>query len=118
MRGWQFEIKDPRDKTTVIERVYLRDEALSTSGSYEDCFEVDGVRYSHILDPRTGNPSRGMLSVSVIATNAAESDALSTAFFVMGPAAAEDFCRDRPDLRVIMMELGDRDELKVTRIGI
>src|SRR5688572_21757876 len=66
-RGWHFDIKDPRDKETVLEAVYLQNEALSTSGSYEDYFEVDGVRYSHIIDPRTGYPAEGMLSVSVIA---------------------------------------------------
>jgi thiamine biosynthesis lipoprotein len=115
--GWRFEIKDPRDKENVIETVFLKDEAISTSGSYEDFFEEAGIRYSHILDPRTGVPAQGMLSVSVIAQNAADSDAFSTAFFVMGRKATEEFCRSHPELRVIMMELGDHDALQITRIG-
>lgn len=115
--GWRFDIQDPRDDTTVIQTVYLEDEAVSTSGNYEDYFEADGVRYSHILDPRTGRPSQGMLSVTVIAENAADSDALSTAFFVMGRRATEEFCRSRPELRVIMMELSRQDNLEITRIG-
>src|SRR5258708_11359856 len=102
--GWEFIIKDPRDHVTPIETVYLKDQALSTSGSYEDFFEVDGIRYSHILDPRTGRPVQGMLSVSVIAPNAADSDALSTAFFVMGRERTEEFCRAHKELKVIMME--------------
>ena len=101
---------------TVLETVVLRDEAISTSGSYEQFFEMDGVRYSHILDPRTGRPVQGMLSVSVIGPSAAETDALSTAFFVMGAERTEEFCRARPNLRVIMIEERD-DDIEVTRIG-
>ena len=115
--GWLFDIKDPRDRETVIQSVYLYDEALSTSGSYEDFFEVDGVRYSHIIDPRSGYPAKGMLSVSVIAPNAADSDALSTAFFVMGVGAAEEFCKSHPELRVIIVESVAEGDIRVTRIG-
>ncbi len=62
----------------------LRDRALSTSGGSEQFFEVDGVRYAHILDPRTGYPANACRSVSVSAPSATLSDALSTAFFVGG----------------------------------
>lgn len=113
---WPFEIKDPRDMETVLETVFLRDEAISTSGSYEQFFEMDGVRYSHILDPRRGRPVQGMLSVSVIGPSAAETDALSTAFFVLGRENTEEFCRARPNLRVIMIEERG-DDIEVTRIG-
>ncbi len=114
--GWEFSIKDPRDRETVLETVLLRNEAISTSGSYEQFFEVDGARYSHILDPRTGRPTTGMLSVSVIAESATDTDALSTAFFVMGREATEEFCRTHPDLRVIIVEESN-DDILVTRIG-
>ena len=80
--GWPFVIRDPRDHETPLQTVYLKDEALSTSGNYEQYFEHEGVRYSHIIDPVTGRPTQGMISVSVITSSAAESDALSTAFFV------------------------------------
>lgn len=118
--GWEFAIKDPRDQETVLHTVTLRDESLSTSGSYEQFFTADGTRYSHILDPRTGRPTNGMLSVSVIAPSAADSDALSTAFFVMGREATQEFCRAYPELRVIIME-EDPDEasgIRVTRLGM
>ena len=62
----------------------LRDAALSTSGNYENFFEIEGQRYSHILDPKTGLPVQGIASCTVIAPTCIESDAYATAFFVIG----------------------------------
>jgi thiamine biosynthesis lipoprotein len=115
--AWEFILRDPRDHETPVETVYLRDQAISTSGSYEQFFEAQGVRYSHIIDPLTGAPTQGMLSVSVIAPSAADSDALSTAFFVLGPEGARDYCRAHPDIRVIMMQEQADKTLEITRIG-
>lgn len=115
--GWQFVIRDPRDRETPLQTVYLKDEALSTSGNYEQYFEHDGVRYSHIIDPVTGKPTQGMISVSVVAPSAAESDALSTAFFVLGREATEEYCRCRPNIRVVMVEEAAGGEISVTKIG-
>jgi thiamine biosynthesis lipoprotein len=66
------------------EKIFLKDQSLSTSGSQEKFFEAGGHVYSHILDPRTGNPAEGVLTVSVIAPTALESEAWSTAIFVNG----------------------------------
>ncbi len=115
--AWEFTIKDPRDHETPIEVVYLNDEALSTSGNYEQYFEVDGKRYSHIIDPLTGQPTQGMISVSVIAPSGAESDALSTAFFVLGKERTEEICHTRPDLRVIMVEEDGPDSVLISKFG-
>jgi FAD:protein FMN transferase len=115
--GWRFVIRDPRDRDTPLQTVYLRDEALSTSGNYEQFFEHEGVRYSHIIDPVTGRPAKGMISVSVITQSAAESDALSTAFFVLGRGATEEYCSNRPNIRVVMVEEAPGGEISVTRIG-
>jgi len=115
--GWEFTIKDPRDKTTVLQSLLLRDEALSTSGSYEQFFEANGVRYSHLLDPRKGYPTQGMLSVSVAAPSAAISDALSTAFFIQGRAWTEAYCHAHPELCVVMMEEVGGGEVMVSRFG-
>ena len=57
---------------------------VGTSGAGEQFFEADGVRYGHVIDPRTGQPASGVLSASVIASSAALADALSTAFLIGG----------------------------------
>jgi thiamine biosynthesis lipoprotein ApbE len=62
----------------------LRDAAVSTSGNYENFFEVNGRRYSHILDPRSGLPVQGLAACTVIAPTCMESDAWATAAFVYG----------------------------------
>ena len=64
--GWDIHLFDPR-KSSKVETVTLRDQSLSTSGNYEKFFYADGKMWSHIMDPRTGYPSQGMLAVSVIA---------------------------------------------------
>jgi thiamine biosynthesis lipoprotein len=81
-RGWLMEIDNPAGG--AAEKVFLNDQSLSTSGSQEKFFEAGGQIYSHILDPRTGNPAEGVLAVSVIAPTALESEVWSTAIFVNG----------------------------------
>lgn len=115
--GWTFTLRDPRDHATPIQTLTLRDEALSTSGDYEQFFDVDGVRYSHVLDPRTGRPAQGVVSVSVIAPSAADSDALSTALFVLGRERAEAFCRTHPAIRAILVEERPEGRTEVHRLG-
>jgi thiamine biosynthesis lipoprotein len=66
------------------EKIFLKDQSLSTSGSQEKFFETGGHVYSHILDPRTGHPAEGVLAVSVMAPTALESEVWSTAIFVNG----------------------------------
>jgi FAD:protein FMN transferase len=101
--GWEFTLRDPRDRETPLKTVLLRDQAISTSGDYEQFFEADGVRYSHIIDPRTGRPVQGMHSVWVIDSSATWTDALSTASFVLGPEWTREHCRHSPELQVVMV---------------
>jgi thiamine biosynthesis lipoprotein len=75
--------------------VLLRDRALATSGANQKFFEIDGRRYSHIIDPRTGAPVEGTLQVTVMAETATDSDALSTALFVSGADAAAELLSGR-----------------------
>lgn len=84
-RSWMIGVKHPREKEKVTSMVPLIDSAIATSGDYEQYFMSGGKRYGHILDPRTGYPSEASISVSVIASSAMVADALSTAFFVLGP---------------------------------
>lgn len=89
-RHWLVQLEDPA-KERRRKMVKLFSGALSTSGNYENYFEVSGQRYSHIIDPRTGLPIQGIASCTVLAPTCAESDALATAFFVMGIGPA--LCR-------------------------
>jgi thiamine biosynthesis lipoprotein len=102
-RGWTVGIHDPRRRGRRIGLLRLRDRALGTSGSANQSFRYQGRRYAHILDPRSGWPAEGVWSATVLAPTAAEADALSTAFFVMGADAAFDYCRTRPELAAVLV---------------
>ncbi|MCU0226619.1 MAG: FAD:protein FMN transferase [Bryobacterales bacterium] len=105
-RGWKVSIKDPRQPDRTIETVYLKDQSMSTSGSYEKFFQVDGVTYSHIMDPRTGMPARGTASVSIIAPSTLDSEVWAKPYFIQGKQWAAThkpkefkvfFCEDKAD---------------------
>ncbi|MBN2531968.1 MAG: FAD:protein FMN transferase [Spirochaetales bacterium] len=85
---WIVGIRHPREITSRIGELTLgipdNRIAIVTSGDYERYFEQDGIRYHHIIDPRTGYPARDAVSVTVIAPNCAIADALATAAFVLG----------------------------------
>jgi len=84
-RPWRVGVRDPRGAADdYFARVTLRDASLSTTADNESYFEVEGVRYHHVLDPRTGWPSRGLRSVTVLAADGTLADALSTAVMVLG----------------------------------
>lgn len=85
-KNWLIGVQDPRDPSRLFVTLRLPDgRAVATSGDYQRFAMVDGVRYHHILDPRTGQPARGVRSVSVIAPTCALADAWATAAFVLGP---------------------------------
>ncbi|MEZ5355661.1 MAG: FAD:protein FMN transferase [Bryobacteraceae bacterium] len=89
MRGdnpWRLGLQDPRgERGSLIGAIPLSGKALVTSGDYERFRIVDGVRFHHIIDPRTGWPATRSRSVSVVAGTAEQADALATAIFVLGP---------------------------------
>jgi thiamine biosynthesis lipoprotein len=89
--GWMVTIQDPTDSRKSAREVELKDRALSVAGSSEKFFEVHGVRYSHIMDPRTGRPVQGVLSVAVITETGTQGDALDDAFFVLGPVGSRNY---------------------------
>ena len=80
---WRIGIKDPRQADAIVAVVALEDAAAVTSGDYYRYFEVDGQRYHHILDPRSGYPASTNKSVTVISKDAGLADVLSTALFVL-----------------------------------
>lgn len=81
---WQISLAHPRRPGKMLARLNISENAVVTSGDYERFFVVDGVRYSHILDPRTGYPVAGMQSVTVICPDGELADALATSVFVLG----------------------------------
>jgi FAD:protein FMN transferase len=101
-RGWRIDLKDPRNSSRTVETVTLRDESLSTSGSYEKFFYADGKVWSHIMDPRTGYPARGMLSASVIAPRTIDSEAWAKPYYILGREWTAQ--HKRKDFRVFLCE--------------
>jgi len=84
-KPWSVGIQNPRKAGAVIEQLELRDKAVSTSGDYEQFFIFQNKRFSHIINPKTGYPSdAGIVSATVIASDATTADALSTACVVLG----------------------------------
>jgi thiamine biosynthesis lipoprotein len=105
-KGWPVKIKDPWDESKTVAEVWLKDMSLSTSGSYEKFFRAEGKVFAHIMDPRTGYPAQGTVSVSVIAPGTIDSEAWAKPFFVNGRHWAAKhrlkdvrvfFCEDRMD---------------------
>ncbi len=84
-RPWIVGIRHPDDRERVIARLPLEDAAISTSGDYERYFDEDGVRYHHIIDPKTGKSPHGVRSVTVIAPNSTLAEGLTKSVFIMGP---------------------------------
>jgi thiamine biosynthesis lipoprotein len=105
-RGWPVSIKHPWDASRRLGTVYLRGTALGTSAATFQHFEYNGRKLGHLLDPRTGWPAEGIEQASVLAPTAAEADALSTAFFVLGVESTARYCRTRPDVGVVLLPTG------------
>lgn len=103
---WPIGLHNPFDPDRPLGTLFLRNRGLGTSGATYQHFEVDGQRLGHILDPRTGRPipPDGPASLTVIAANAAEADAYSTAFSVLSPREAAAVARARPELSILALE--------------
>jgi FAD:protein FMN transferase len=85
-KPWVIGVQDPRDRQRFRFTIRAKQDCgVATSGDYERSFEVDGVRFHHILDATTGRPSRGIASATVVAPTAFEAGQLATAAFLMGP---------------------------------
>jgi thiamine biosynthesis lipoprotein ApbE len=97
LNGWKVSIQDPIAGSKIAREVMLNNRALSIAGSSEKSFEADGVRYSHIMDPRTGRPVQGVLSVAVMTATGTEGDALDDALFVLGPSKSTAYLSRYPE---------------------
>lgn len=116
---WSIAVRNPFAPEKPLGVVRLRNRALGTSGTAFQRFEANGRVYGHILDPRTGEPALGPASVTVLAPTAAEADALSTAFYLLGTDATAAYVESHPGVAAIFVEEGPADASpKVLLLGL
>lgn len=101
---WKVAITNPMDKNKVFALLPIKNGAVVTSGNYEKYVNFNGKRYTHIIDPRTGYPSSGIISVTVFAPKAELADALATSVFVMGKEAGLDRINQLPQIECIIID--------------
>jgi thiamine biosynthesis lipoprotein len=107
---WEIAVRNPFRPECPLGVLRLRNRGLGTSGGAFQHFVVGGRAYGHILDPRTGEPAHGSASVTVLAPTAADADALSTAFYLLGPEAARDYAARNPEVGIVMVQEGAADQ--------
>ena len=100
---WKVALTNPMDKNKGFGLLPVVDQAVVTSGNYEKQVVFNGTTYSHIIDPRTGYPSKGILSVTVFAPKAELADALATSVFVMGKETGLDRINQLPNVECIII---------------
>ena len=112
-RPWRIGVEKPVAGRRAVQRIVaLEAGAIATSGNYRNFFDSGQTRYSHIIDPRRGEPVRhGLASVTVVAPTAMQADALSTALMVLGPGSGFDLAERRgiPALFIVRTETGLAD---------
>jgi thiamine biosynthesis lipoprotein len=112
---WRIGIRDPRGEPgTMFALAPIKDHSFSTSGDYERGFVKDGVRYHHILDPRTGQPARASRSVTIRAKDAFTADAWSKVMFIYGYKDGLDIIKREKldDFEVVWVD--DKNEVHMT----
>jgi thiamine biosynthesis lipoprotein len=102
---WMVGVRDPRGQARdVIAKMPIKDEAFSTAGDYERAFILDGKRYHHIIDPKTGYPATASRGVTILAPNAFLADALDDAVFILGPKKGLALCAQFPDTAAVIVD--------------
>lgn len=102
--SWKVAITNPMDKAKSFGLLPIENKAIVTSGNYEKYITINNKRYAHIIDPRTGYPSSGILSVSVLAPKAEIADALATSVFVMGIETGLNRINQLPNIDCIVID--------------
>ncbi len=103
-RLWYIGIKHPRNKDKLLVNLPLEEVSLSTSGDYERFFIKNGVRYHHIIDPKTGESAYELQSVTILALNSTMADALSTSVFVLGREKGLELINKLPNTSAILVD--------------
>jgi thiamine biosynthesis lipoprotein len=118
-QGWAIGLPHPLRPGERLMEIPLVNRALGTSGSGTQFFLHEGRRYGHLLDPRTGWPAEGVYTATAIAPTAAEADALSTAFYILGPEKAGEYCATRPEIAAVLVCPGRADgDVEVWPFGL
>lgn len=107
--GWSIAVRHPERSEVMLGTLRLFNQALGTSGPANQFFYFRGKRYGHIIDPRTGWPCDGMLSITILHPQAGWADALATGLFVMGVDNAIAYCQKNPDTSMLAILPGKRD---------
>ena len=116
--GWNVSLRDPRTHDS-LGTLKLRDQGMSTSGVGQQSFILNGKRYGHLLDPRTGWPGTETLSCSVVGPASARAEALSTAFFVMRPEEIQKYCESHPEIGTLVVpSVSGNGHSEMTLLGI
>ena len=102
--SWKVAITNPMNKNKAFALLPLNNEAVVTSGNYEKYVNFNGKRYTHIIDPRTGYPSSGIISATVFAPKAELADALATSIFVMGKEVGLNRINQLPKVECILID--------------
>ncbi|MFL6605109.1 MAG: FAD:protein FMN transferase [Steroidobacteraceae bacterium] len=102
-RPWVIGIRNPDDKDQVVTRIPIVNSAMSTSGDYERFFDEGGVRYHHIIDPRTGHSASKVRSATILGPTATETDGMSKTAFVLGPEKALEIINRMPQYDAIFV---------------
>ncbi len=108
---WKIGVQDPDKSRSILAVIPIKDRAVVTSGNYERFFEKDGIRYHHILDPKTGYPAKGLKSVTVIANGGATADAMATAVFVLGKDKGLKLINSRKDLDCMLLDSANQTHI-------
>ncbi len=106
--NWMVAIVNPLNKEKVFTWLPIKNSAIVTSGNYEKNITFNGKSYSHIIDPRTGYPSQGIRSVSILTQNAELADALATSVFVMGVEVGLDFINQLKQVECILIDSSNK----------
>lgn len=115
-RGWRIGVEHPRREGEVLTVLELEDRAVATSGDYRNYFILRQHRYSHIIDPRTGEPAAtGVVESTVLAPDCLTADGLATALFVLGPESGLEILETGGDWEgLVIVEVGDRIDIRRT----
>lgn len=103
-KDWMVAITNPLNKEKAFSWLPVKNSAVVTSGNYEKFVKFDNTRYSHIIDPRTGYPSTGIISASIFTKNAELADALATSIFVMGTEVGLDFINQLKGVECVIVD--------------